>query len=117
MDETVTVPLGEKRELTLQAPDGTPTEFILRCGPHPRGIRCPTTTSTTTSTTTTTMVPCKLCFLTVAPLCLGPCTTDADCGNQPNLYCFSVTEIQRLTGVTCPCPTGSPGGAFLDAVD
>jgi hypothetical protein len=74
------------------------------CGPAEDCSMCPGDCGPCPTTTTTTL-PCSICFLTVSALCLGPCTTDADCGNQPNLYCFSVTEVERLTGVTCPCPT------------
>ena len=69
---------------------------------------------------TTTTLPCSLCFVTVTDQCLGRCSTDADCGNELNVLCLTVTELQSL-GITCDCPTttttlpGSPSGAFLDS--
>jgi len=71
---------------------------------------------------TTTTLPCSLCFVTVTDQCLGRCSTDADCGNEPNVLCLSVTELQRI-GITCDCPTttttlpGSASGALLDRAD
>src|SRR5437667_2783024 len=55
------------------------------CGP------CPTTT-----TTTTTTLPCSICFGTATDSCLGPCSTQFDCGAGivPNLLCLPLTELQ-----------------------
>ena len=75
------------------------------CGP------CPTTT------TTTTTLPCSICFVTVTDQCLGLCSTNFDCGPQPNVLCLPVTELQSI-GVcqansplcppeACECPTST----------
>jgi hypothetical protein len=108
VDESVTVPVGLERVITIAGPRAIPTRFLLRCGSHPRGIACPTTSTTTSSTTTTTTAPpCSVCFLTVTDQCLGPCTANDGCGNQPNVLCLSVADVLRLTGITCTCPTTS----------
>jgi hypothetical protein len=46
--------------------------------------------------TTTTTLPCSVCFVTVTDQCLGPCSTDFDCGTEPNVLCLPVAELQRI---------------------
>jgi hypothetical protein len=88
------------------------------CGPAEDCSVCPGDCGVCPTTTTTTL-PCFVCFLTVTDQCLGPCSADLDCGNEPNVLCLSVTELQRI-GITCECPTATttttlpPSGAFLD---
>jgi len=108
VDHTRAVAVGTRDDVTLQAPQGLPTRFVLRCRAHPRGIRCPappttsttgpvaTSTTTTASITTTTGPPCGM-----AP---GPCCSDGSCA-QGEVCVAGSCDICGFLGHAC-CPPG-----------